>query len=1430
MGELLFPDPDIVLGIKKPAGEMMFPDPDVVLGKKTAPEEVLFPDPDVVLGRKPAPTEVLFPDPDVVLNRVHAAQPAIKADATYDLAESNLKKMNELSILGSGATKSKIADMANDPSFNTILKQELPGRTIPGRRIVPVTQPTSVENTLNAFAGRLAGGFPDPDIILGMGGAKEAATGSSAIKEAGTKWGGDPKGPITPPIPTAAQQEKGGPVQSPKKYDLAVVGHPHTEFNQEIKRTKAPDEPGVHGIMGGIGALLGSPFRFIGGASQGLHDLAQYKGKYLDWTENHAEEPKGFVRQALESTAAPFLGEQKGVQEKDKYKEVYLGDVYGHALKDVIARDLTPAENTATQVLGFLSEVGLSPYMFPAKGGVPSAKALPIQIEKAANKLGMEGWSADPARIADILSKESKVERVSAAMQYGKEIATANKIAPAAFDDMLKRVFGPRASRFGEAGWGIGSNKVWGGKKSLYPVSREVPEVGMAGKFGAEAPAMVPGAKAVAFRAGLPEDTLDAYRQAHAAKNAMTEEGMNVAQGVQKSLGTERSKDLGRLMDTQTAETRLARFAEEVNKKLDMLEKSKPLEDLLSTPFPEELGKDILNVTKKISGDPATNKEYTAYFKELNEQLKIKRGIKNKLDVVKKFNEEQVARREGLIKDLDEATKGFGEVAQKNMTPYFNQPNGLIDRIHKAISKTYQDEIIVPSVEDALGKYKEMRAAMTPEMKQAETEIRALVDSSYQQAVKAGVQVDYLKDYFPRIETEASRKLHPDMQGTVFGGSGGEVSGHGAHRMDLKYGVGLKNEGREFIESASEASARFSVASATATANAQLENKIMSSVGRELNQGVDYFAEKIAKEGGKAGEFTERYHLSPEMEAMAKGKGMVLYDPKMGAFKGRHFLVDQQSKALLDRAASPEEFNRFQKAAMAVTKSFKSGATVWWPGFVFRNFMLGNLYNEWLRDVDIVSSHGLAFRLQSYNAAKSGSVIGQVAARKLGGIGKTIQGTEKIFGNWTYDAAMNEAKKYGLFGNQSFSVEELGQGGFSKAATTYGNPFSSNFIVPKTIGAANSFLESNSKLAVFLDGLKKGFTPQQAAKNVAETIFNYDEVTKGMKTLSRYNIVPFATWPSKNIGLQLETLYHNSRKAALTGEFIRTSGKIDPLTQDQAERERVMPDIMKAFQFRVPRPEAALVGMKDDSERGYIPLSNTIPLFSAASFLDVTDIKRTARVIGDSLGYPIKIALEQAGAAPTVGTFGHLGVPFVSSEYATQRAPTWLNKFFMWLDKEHPEAASLMEKVGVVYPNRNILETMPKWKEKRAEGVPVGQIREQVDKEVPVSGVSVPAWMTYLLSNLHPGLNRVSKVIDKIASPAQDETGYDIFVNIFTGMKPFLLSKERATNFNIDQQNQLRETLGDIKKREKKSGSYPKTDEPEMLRQIEYQWKNKQNQ
>lgn len=186
------------------------------------------------------------------------------------------------------------------------------------------------------------------------------------------------------------------------------------------------------------------------------------------------------------------------------------------------------------------------------------------------------------------------------------------------------------------------------------------------------------------------------------------------------------------------------------------------------------------------------------------------------------------------------------------------------------------------------------------------------------------------------------------------------------------------------------------------------------------------------------------------------------------------------------------------------------------PGFHTEN-LAGNAFNMYLADFDFT-------KLPEYLNVVTGKAQ---AAVKL-----TPQEVEWFapHGMVNPDGTMDAIaymKVKGVTGRGQFSpygmVREFAQKSGLEAGGKKWNPLSKDFALSQKSLAVGQSVEDTSRAALFLDGLEKGLTNDEAVARVQKYLFDYDDLTPFEQQVRRFAL-PWYTWLRKNTALQLESL------------------------------------------------------------------------------------------------------------------------------------------------------------------------------------------------------------------------------------------------------------------------------------------------------------------
>lgn len=270
---------------------------------------------------------------------------------------------------------------------------------------------------------------------------------------------------------------------------------------------------------------------------------------------------------------------------------------------------------------------------------------------------------------------------------------------------------------------------------------------------------------------------------------------------------------------------------------------------------------------------------------------------------------------------------------------------------------------------------------------------------------------------------------------------------------------------------------------------------------------------------------------------------------------------------------------------------WKKNVTGIWPAFHTRNY-LGGSFNNWLAGVKVLDNTD-AWRI----------------LRGSDDIFKTQIGTE-----YSGKQILDLAERFGVRGQPGMmdvyrqvneAIEEISAKGLKKVGIKTSN-------APRWVMEQ---VEDSLRLPLFINRLKKGYSPAEAAKDVFRFHFDYvprTGLTPFEQTFMR-RIIPFYVWTRNNVPLQIEMMMKQPGKYAGL-EKIRQS-LVGP---EGKEEMKWLPDWMKEmFAFRLP--------FKDDAGRSLwmqldLPLDDIryLPISSSG-------IREIAGTLTPFLKYPLEL-------------------------------------------------------------------------------------------------------------------------------------------------------------------------------------------------------------
>jgi hypothetical protein len=261
-----------------------------------------------------------------------------------------------------------------------------------------------------------------------------------------------------------------------------------------------------------------------------------------------------------------------------------------------------------------------------------------------------------------------------------------------------------------------------------------------------------------------------------------------------------------------------------------------------------------------------------------------------------------------------------------------------------------------------------------------------------------------------------------------------------------------------------------------------------------------------------------------------------------------------------EKMTNNEALNKAVESFDAIQNIWKAQALVA-PSYHIRNFA-GNLWNNFLADVK-TPAYALAANLQ--NAMRTGKL--SEAQNKL----------------------VQEMEKHGVIGTGQYGGDiaktisnEVGASSFNPLSQKFGG-----YRLNKWIGSG---VEDNAKIAHFLSKRAEGYGTKEAADSVKKYLFDYGDLTNVERGLFK-RVLPFYTWTSKNLPLQIQQFVENP------GKFSKIATTKKDFEQGVAQpNEKYMSDYIKSN---------APVRVKTDENGNtmYFLLGQWLPAASAINFL-----------------------------------------------------------------------------------------------------------------------------------------------------------------------------------------------------------------------------------
>lgn len=302
--------------------------------------------------------------------------------------------------------------------------------------------------------------------------------------------------------------------------------------------------------------------------------------------------------------------------------------------------------------------------------------------------------------------------------------------------------------------------------------------------------------------------------------------------------------------------------------------------------------------------------------------------------------------------------------------------------------------------------------------------------------------------------------------------------------------------------------------------------------------------------------------------------GMKKLDPdeanKLGLPKGQtHYMNEKVLEGLkkTDEIFTDEGMEMWKRHLSAISDIWRPLVTYYKPAHYVNNF-IGNSFQNLAAGVNI-SDYKNAGKV--YTKYKLGKALTKSEEKLI----KSAYKHNVISGGFLFDAR----------GSYEFANSTK----LEKTAKFVGD----NKVVKK-LRLGGEMADDLSRLANFVNGIKKYGTAEKAAQQTREYLFNYNELTKADKAMR--TVVPFWNWTKRNIPLQVKLLMEQP-KYAMNTERLRD------FFNDGKKGE----DWQKETGVHIPKPVTDALGINERYMSIPSPTNDLTLVNNPASFLGSTN-------------------------------------------------------------------------------------------------------------------------------------------------------------------------------------------------------------------------------
>ena len=284
-----------------------------------------------------------------------------------------------------------------------------------------------------------------------------------------------------------------------------------------------------------------------------------------------------------------------------------------------------------------------------------------------------------------------------------------------------------------------------------------------------------------------------------------------------------------------------------------------------------------------------------------------------------------------------------------------------------------------------------------------------------------------------------------------------------------------------------------------------------------------------------------------------------LIDPNWHVLKGSDYAMPLDAARIIQRQhrvlSNPKELRHFGgKMYTDVLNWWKNYSLATRPAWHTRN-AIGNLWNNYfIGGLTNPRMYGEAAAVQRAMKQTEDVLSPVISSKNLRRKSKVnVDPNAKVHGtDMTRQEIFDEAIKRGVYESGLYGTD-VGQDILAQSGRQSNVPGATEWKGINKMFAAGKTVENNARLALFIDGITKGKSLDDAALNVRKSLFDYSDLSTFEQTKLK-NIFPFYTWTRKNIPAQLVALMqHPDRANKLNIMASAMQGDVEKINPDDID-------------------------------------------------------------------------------------------------------------------------------------------------------------------------------------------------------------------------------------------------------------------------------------